>query len=193
MPTGSLTSIALLFMVDVLFISNFLFIRKLQSVVDDRSFQNEDTVFNAISKKFSANPLVVGFKGFGRGFQQAQKEETMSDKEKKKGKCMEVLYAVMLGRHRMAPCVDKRFPSWKPIPFKIGIWSTAITILAVTFLLSDNSLTNKLAVATGGNQGGFCATDDVEQKLALFQLHIKSADVTNIEKGQEQHDEIRRY
>ncbi|GFH50143.1 hypothetical protein CTEN210_06619 [Chaetoceros tenuissimus] len=192
MATRSLTSIALLFMVDVLSLSNYLFIRKLRSVVDDRSFQNENTFFNAFSKKFSTNPLVAGFKGFGRGFHQARKEENMSETEKKKGTSMEVLYAVMLGRHRMAPSVDKRFPGWKPIPFKIGIWSTAITILAITFLLSENSLTNKLAVATGG-EGGFCATEDADQKLALFQLHIKSSNVTNIDQGRDQYNATRTY
>jgi len=85
-----------------------------------------------------------------------------------------------LGRHRMEPCAEKEFPRWQRIPFKLGIISTASALLLATVLLSDTALTGRLAVSTQGEaSSGFCATNDVEEKIKAFQDHVRGEKVTN--------------
>lgn len=183
---GSLTDIALLIAVNVIFLSNYFFIRTLRCVVDDTDFQNDNTILNKMHRSFVENPLVAGVGGFVKSFNRA-KENGIS---RKRGKFVDVAYAFLFGHLRMAPCIEKRFPGWKPIPFKMGLVSSSLTLLLATALLSDHAITGKFTHAKGS---GFCSTKDAEAKLVTFDDHIRSSNVTNILMGERQYHETKKY
>lgn len=163
-------------MVNGLFISNYLFIRKLRSIVDKRTDENAHTILNRLKRNFNNNRFVGGFRGIFKGY----KSNASNENDNRKGSLREIVYGFLMGRHRMEPCVEEESPNWQRIPFKLGIISSASALLFATVLLSDNALTGRLAVSTqGGRSSGFCATDDVEKKIKAFQDHIRGESVTN--------------
>ena len=135
-------------MVNGLFISNYLFIRKLRSIVDKINEENAQTILNRLQRKFNDNRFVGGFRGFFKGY----KKTTSNENDDRKGSRREIVYGFLMGRHRMEPCVEKKFPNWQRIPFKLGIVSSASALLLATVLLSDNALTGRLAVSTQGEK-----------------------------------------
>lgn len=189
---GSLTDIALLMMVNVLFLSNYFFITKLRRLTDKVSLQNETNIFDELRRGLAANPLVAGIGGFLKSYKRSRDDESQQ-KAKKKGKVSEIVYAFFLGRVKMAPSIAKRFPGWEPIPFKLGIWTTSVTLLLATFLLSDYAFIGELAIDNSGNGGGFCSTKDATEKVNAFYATIRSSNITNIENGFKQYSETKRY
>ena len=172
MVNTSLMDISLMIMVNVLFTSNFLFVRKLRTIVDGKS-----SVLDVLKRTVGDSRIVQTFQGFFLKFNLAA---SVDDEVKKKGKLREIVYAACLGRHRMAPSTAKTFPNWQPIPFKLGIISSALVLLISTIVLSDNVLTGKLAISTQGEQtSGYCATDDFDEKIRAFEDHIRGENVAN--------------
>lgn len=143
MTNSSLTEIGLMFMVNVLFISNFFFVRRLRIIVDSHT---GNTLLNKFQRYVGESRLVSGLNGFILGYRQAKSN---NDEAKNwKGKLREIEYACCLGKHRKEQTIGQKFPEWKPIPLKLGVVTTAFTLLIATILLSDNILTRKLAVST---------------------------------------------
>ena len=190
MPSTSLTEVGFLIMINVLFISNYFFVRKLRRIVDERASEKENTILNKLHRNYAENRFVVGFKGFLKGYERAANE---GDKGKiKKGALVEVVYAFVLGRHRMEPSIEKGFPHWHRIPFKLNILSTSAALLLATFLMSSkNPLLTRFVVSTeNGSSSGFCETEDFVEKNNLFHDHIFGENVTNIDLGKAQTDRV---
>ena len=134
MTNSSLADIGLMCMVNILFISNFFLVRKLRIVVD----KTDEPILQRLAQFIRRRRL-----------SQAQQAESNKDNDTNgKGKCREIIYAACLGKHRMEPVVGQPFPGWKPIPFKIGIISTAFALLIASVLLSKNALTSHLTIST---------------------------------------------
>eukprot|EP00558_Chaetoceros_sp_UNC1202_P011320 CAMPEP_0197233766 /NCGR_PEP_ID=MMETSP1429-20130617/1743_1 /TAXON_ID=49237 /ORGANISM="Chaetoceros sp., Strain UNC1202" /LENGTH=671 /DNA_ID=CAMNT_0042692073 /DNA_START=94 /DNA_END=2109 /DNA_ORIENTATION=- len=185
MTETSLTDIALMIMVNVLFTSNFLFVRKLRDVVDTFVDDDKNTILKRLRQNFSDSRAVQGFKGFFSGYRKAVNSN--DEFQNNKGKTREIVYAALLGKHRMDPMTEQKFPDWQPIPFKLGMVSTALVLLISTVLLSDNALTGKLAISTQGDKSsGFCSTDDVAEKMTAFKNHIRGQNVTNYDMAEKQ-------
>ena len=190
MPSTSLTEIGVLVMVNVLFISNYYFINKLRTIVDKRSFEIENTFLKKIERRVTKNRFVQAFQGLRKGHTNAPTSHDNNDETR----CldMESVYGFLIGRHRMEPCVDKEFPGWRPIPYKLGIISTSVALLLATFLLSDDVPTGRLAVSSEKESSGFCATDNVDDKIQAFKAHIRQ-NVTNYDAGKRQMEEVLKF
>ena len=180
MVNTSLTDISLMVMVNVLFISNFLFVRKLRTIVD-----GNESILDSLKRIVGDSPIAQAVQGFFVKYNTAASR--VDDEVKKKGRGLEIVYAACLGRHRMTPSTAKTFPNWQPIPFKLGIISSAFALLISTILLSDNALMGKLAISTQGEQtSGYCATEDFDEKIKAFEDHIRGENVTNYYMAEQQ-------
>lgn len=183
MTNTSLTDIGLLFMVNIMLISNFLFVRKLRIVVDT----TDEPILQKLAELIRRRRLSEA--------QQARSNKN-TETINSKGKCREIIYAACLGKHRMEPVVGQSFPGWKPIPLKIGVISTAIVLLITSVLLSKNALTSHLAITTQADQRqgqGFCSTEDFDEKFLAFRDHIKGENVTNFYNAKKQFNVTQRF
>ena len=108
MSSTSLTEIGVLVMVNVLFISNYFFIKKLRTIVDKRSFEIENTFLKKIERSITKNRFVLAFEGLRDGYRNASPSHASDDGPKRKYLNMEFVYAFLLGKHRMKPCVEDR-------------------------------------------------------------------------------------
>jgi len=181
MTNTSLTDIGFMFMVNVLFISNFFFVRKLRIVVDTTD-----------------EPILQRIAQFIRRQRLSQPRQAESNENNKTinriVKSREIIYAACLGKHRMDPVVGQPFPGWKPIPFKIGVISTAFALLIASVLLSKNAITNHLAISTQVDQRqGFCSTEDFDEKFLAFRDRIRGENVTNFYNAEKQFNVTLRF
>jgi hypothetical protein len=193
MPSTSLTEIGLLVMVNVLFISNYYFIKKLRTIVDKRSFEIENTFLKNIERTLTKNRFVLAFEGLRDGYRTgASSHHDSNDKAKRKYLDIQIVYGFLLGKHRMEPCIEREFPGWRHIPYKLSIISTSAALLLATFLLSDDLLTGRLAVSSEKESSGFCATDDFDDKIQAFKAHIRQ-NVTNYDAGKRQKEEVLKF
>ena len=91
-----------------------------------------------------------------------------------------IAYACVLGKLKMENSVPATFSNWKPIPFKMGIISSSMSLLFATLLLSGplNLLQNELSINVKRDSNGLCTTADFDSKMKDFKEHI-DRNVTN--------------
>ena len=73
MTDSSLTDITLMIMINVLFISNFLFIHKLRSVVDTFVDNDKNSILNRLQDNAIDSHAIQGLKGFFFGISKSGK------------------------------------------------------------------------------------------------------------------------
>lgn len=159
--TSSLTYVAILFVINFLFLSNFWFVWKLRKTVNECSSSNIDDDDSSTQQQIINSRL-----------------ECIRD----------TVYAAILGRHRLQLNTAEKFPNWQQIPYNLGIWSTSLTLLLATGLLSGGVLLDKVSVTVNkDNSTSLCAAD-FDAKIADFESHIKSPKVSNFRVGSKQHN-----
>ena len=128
---------------------------------------------------FSATSIIRVLLGVKRFYGTVAKPK----KEEKSNCCsssVSIAYACVLGKLKMENSVPATFSNWKPIPFKLGIISSSMSLLFATLLLSGplNFFQDKLSVNVNRESDGLCTTDDFDSKMKDFKEHI-DRNVTN--------------
>ncbi len=163
--SSSLSDIGLLFMLNILFVSNFLFVRRLRSIVNScvERWRRDDEDSSDIVIQKRRNKSSSGRIYFSN-----------------------ILTACVLGRHALQVTIDAKFPNWEPIPNKLGVISTSVALIATTTLLSIDMFNDRVAVAVQKDSANeLCATKNFDAKIRTFEDRIVH-NVTNSHVGRAQ-------
>ncbi len=196
---ASLTDLGLIFMVNILLISNYFFVRSLRKRVDNPPVPRSDdttatnrrtsSLLVALHERFTSSRLVVGFRQSSERSSEAIPTDIDKRDEPEPGpdrKCtlsciQNSAFAFVCGRHILEPSLEKRFPKWKPIPYKLGILSTCCALLLTIVLLSTEIAEDRISVdvinrsGSSGNSSGFCEDKEFEYKISNFTQRMNNA------------------
>jgi len=181
MKSASASSIALLVMIDVLFVANFFFVRSLRATVDE----DRNSMLRSLTTWLFNNKLARGIKAFRRVV--ASPSNSSAD-GKKKCDVWNVLFAVLIGKPKVPPTVATPLPEWRPLPHNLGIVSTSVALLLSISLLSLGDVLSDEISATLSGRERFCEAENFDAKIADFEAHVLSENVTNFAVGSKQHD-----
>ncbi len=208
MTEASLTDIGLIFMVNIMLISNYFFVRALRKTVDhaletgsDHPIQNRrrSNLLIALRERFPSSRFIGGRNLNQRDdsstseFQGSSHSADANESEKQCTlRCFQnSAFAFVCGRQILPPSMEKRFPGWRPIPYKLGIISTCFALMVTILLLSTEIVEDRINVnliRSKGNSTGLCNAEEYNNKTEIFRERM--LDLTNYEKSELQKDKI---